>query len=291
MTDGTARWKHALHREGRGARLACLAMRDEGADRQSVTEEQRRQAGCLAPSRFAVRMGVAVCEEPFRRARLAADRSGRARSGRSHRWRTSAGATRLDDRVLRRLAEAGRAGNRSRGGAAPRCGRRRVWDRHRRCPCQSHRTTRCPTSTRWTTSRPSTGTTGSAPTAPRGAIRSPRCARALAAQNLPDAPHRRRDARRPPGCATPASSSAASVPAPPSGVTFMTLEDETGFVNVVLWQRVFDDHAVLARNGVVPRGEREAAVRIGGSSTSWPTRSGRRRFPARPPTAGSRDFH
>jgi error-prone DNA polymerase len=32
-----------------------------------------------------------------------------------------------------------------------------------------------------------------------------------------------------------------------SGVTFMTMEDETGFVNVVIWARVFDDHAVLVR--------------------------------------------
>ena len=38
--------KHALNREGRGARVA---RRDEGADRQSVTEEQRRYAGCMAP--------------------------------------------------------------------------------------------------------------------------------------------------------------------------------------------------------------------------------------------------
>jgi len=31
------------------------------------------------------------------------------------------------------------------------------------------------------------------------------------------------------------------------GVTFMTLEDETGFVNVVLWPRVFARHATLAK--------------------------------------------
>jgi error-prone DNA polymerase len=30
-------------------------------------------------------------------------------------------------------------------------------------------------------------------------------------------------------------------------VTFMTLEDETGFVNLVVWKQVFDEHAVLAR--------------------------------------------
>jgi error-prone DNA polymerase len=36
-------------------------------------------------------------------------------------------------------------------------------------------------------------------------------------------------------------------PGTASGVVFMTLEDETGFVNVVLWQRVFEAHAVMAR--------------------------------------------
>ncbi len=36
-------------------------------------------------------------------------------------------------------------------------------------------------------------------------------------------------------------------PGTASGVTFMTLEDETGFVNVVLWERVFDAHAVIAK--------------------------------------------
>jgi error-prone DNA polymerase len=36
-------------------------------------------------------------------------------------------------------------------------------------------------------------------------------------------------------------------PATASGVTFMTLEDETGFVNVVLWKQVFDRYALLAK--------------------------------------------
>jgi error-prone DNA polymerase len=36
-------------------------------------------------------------------------------------------------------------------------------------------------------------------------------------------------------------------PATASNVTFMTLEDETGFVNLVLWERVFDAFPVLAR--------------------------------------------
>ena len=32
-----------------------------------------------------------------------------------------------------------------------------------------------------------------------------------------------------------------------SGVTFLTLEDETGFVNVVIWRRVFEAHSALIR--------------------------------------------
>jgi error-prone DNA polymerase len=36
-------------------------------------------------------------------------------------------------------------------------------------------------------------------------------------------------------------------PATASGVTFMTLEDETGFVNLVVWTQVFEQYAVLAR--------------------------------------------
>ena len=37
-------------------------------------------------------------------------------------------------------------------------------------------------------------------------------------------------------------------PATAAGVTFMTLEDETGFVNVVVWQQVFEAYAVVARS-------------------------------------------
>ena len=36
-------------------------------------------------------------------------------------------------------------------------------------------------------------------------------------------------------------------PGTASGVTFMTLEDETGFANIVFWKQVFDDFSVLAR--------------------------------------------
>ena len=36
-------------------------------------------------------------------------------------------------------------------------------------------------------------------------------------------------------------------PGTASGVTFFTLEDETGFVNLVVWKQVFDRHAALAK--------------------------------------------
>jgi DNA polymerase III alpha subunit len=37
-------------------------------------------------------------------------------------------------------------------------------------------------------------------------------------------------------------------PGTAKGVVFLTLEDETGFVNVVVWQRVFDEFAVLIKS-------------------------------------------
>jgi len=36
-------------------------------------------------------------------------------------------------------------------------------------------------------------------------------------------------------------------PGTAGGVVFMTLEDETGFVNVVIWESVFQKYAVLAK--------------------------------------------
>jgi error-prone DNA polymerase len=40
-------------------------------------------------------------------------------------------------------------------------------------------------------------------------------------------------------------------PGTASGVTFFTLEDETGFVNVVVWKRVFDQHVALAKTAAL----------------------------------------
>ena len=79
-------------------------------------------------------------------------------------------------------------------------------------------------------------------------------------------------------------------PATASSVTFMTLEDETGFVNVVVWKRVFDEHAVLARTasflGVTGKLQSESGVVHIVADALWTPE-----ITARPPTAGSRDFH
>ncbi|MBL4688285.1 MAG: error-prone DNA polymerase, partial [Nannocystaceae bacterium] len=40
-------------------------------------------------------------------------------------------------------------------------------------------------------------------------------------------------------------------PGTASGVTFFTLEDETGFVNLVVWQTTFEKHAILAKTALV----------------------------------------
>ena len=79
-------------------------------------------------------------------------------------------------------------------------------------------------------------------------------------------------------------------PATASSVTFMTLEDETGFVNVVVWKRVFDEHAVLVRTasflGVTGKLQSEAGVVHIVVDALWAPE-----IAVRPPSAGSRDFH
>jgi error-prone DNA polymerase len=79
-------------------------------------------------------------------------------------------------------------------------------------------------------------------------------------------------------------------PGTASGVTFMTLEDESGFVNLVIWKQVFDAHAVLARTatllGVTGRLQSEQGVVHVIAERLW--------LPdvdAAPATGGSRDFH
>ncbi|GAB4264660.1 MAG: error-prone DNA polymerase [Deferrisomatales bacterium] len=78
-------------------------------------------------------------------------------------------------------------------------------------------------------------------------------------------------------------------PATAAGVTFLTLEDETGFVNVVVWKKVFDRHAVLAKTasflGVSGTLQAQHGVVHLVAERLWEPR-----LPLRPETAGSRDF-
>ena len=112
---------------------------------------------------------------------------------------------------------------------------------------------------------------------------------ALAAQNLPDA---RAVAAMPDGRRVRYAGLVIcrQRPGTASGVTFMTLEDETGFVNLVIWKQVFDDYAVLARTasflGVSGKLQSESGVVHVVADALWTPE-----IPARPPTAGSRDFH
>jgi error-prone DNA polymerase len=53
-------------------------------------------------------------------------------------------------------------------------------------------------------------------------------------------------------------------PGTATGVTFYTLEDETGFVNLVVWRPTFEKYSVLARTavflGVTGKIQRESGV-------------------------------
>ena len=79
-------------------------------------------------------------------------------------------------------------------------------------------------------------------------------------------------------------------PATASGTVFMTLEDETGFVNLVLWTRVFDENSILARTasflGVTGRIQSEKGVVHVVVEKLWTPQ-----VRATPATTGSRDFH
>jgi error-prone DNA polymerase len=79
-------------------------------------------------------------------------------------------------------------------------------------------------------------------------------------------------------------------PTTASGVVFMTLEDETGFVNVVLWSRVFEARPLLARTasflGVAGRVQAQGGVvHLVAEDLFAPSVS------RRPPEAESYDFH
>ena len=70
----------------------------------------------------------------------------------------------------------------------------------------------------------------------------------------------------------------------------MTLEDETGFVNLVIWTRVFDRYAILAKTasflGVTGKLEaRDGVVHVIADELWAP------RLNVQPQHGGSRDFH
>jgi error-prone DNA polymerase len=79
-------------------------------------------------------------------------------------------------------------------------------------------------------------------------------------------------------------------PSTAKGVVFMTLEDETGFVNVVLWKDVFDRYALLAKTssflGVTGKIQRESNVVHVVAESLWEPESLRS-----PAGVRSRDFH
>ena len=82
-------------------------------------------------------------------------------------------------------------------------------------------------------------------------------------------------------------------PGTASGVVFMTLEDETGFVNLILWPDVFERHRQLARTlsllGASGRMEsQDGAAHLVVDSLFRPEIPG---TPRKPPTLPSRDFH
>jgi error-prone DNA polymerase len=79
-------------------------------------------------------------------------------------------------------------------------------------------------------------------------------------------------------------------PGTASGVTFFTLEDETGFVNLVVWRKVFTQFAALARTqqflGVSGKIQRQDGVVHIVVDEMWTPEIVRR-----PASGGSRDFH
>jgi error-prone DNA polymerase len=79
-------------------------------------------------------------------------------------------------------------------------------------------------------------------------------------------------------------------PGTSTGVTFYTLEDETGFVNLVVWRPVFEKYSVLARSavllGVTGRVQSENGVVHLIADALWDPR-----LPVRPEGASTRSFH
>jgi error-prone DNA polymerase len=79
-------------------------------------------------------------------------------------------------------------------------------------------------------------------------------------------------------------------PGTAAGVVFMTLEDETGFVNVVVWKQVFEDYQVLVKStaflGITGKLQvQEGVVHLIAEKLWIP------RLDAEPAATRSRDFH
>jgi error-prone DNA polymerase len=79
-------------------------------------------------------------------------------------------------------------------------------------------------------------------------------------------------------------------PGTASGVVFMTLEDETGFVNVVVWSKIFEQFAVLIKTsaflGVTGKLQVQDGVTHVIADAFWTPP-----ITVRPESGGSRDFH
>jgi error-prone DNA polymerase len=79
-------------------------------------------------------------------------------------------------------------------------------------------------------------------------------------------------------------------PGTAKGVVFMTLEDETGFVNVVIWKNVFKKFTVIAKTasflGVTGKIQSDSGVVHLVAESLWDPTTRRR-----PRRRGSRDFH
>jgi error-prone DNA polymerase len=79
-------------------------------------------------------------------------------------------------------------------------------------------------------------------------------------------------------------------PGTAGGVVFMTLEDETGFVNVVLWERIFEQYVTLAKTasflGITGKLQVEHEVVHLVAEELWSPR-----LRATPASVPSRDFH
>ncbi len=79
-------------------------------------------------------------------------------------------------------------------------------------------------------------------------------------------------------------------PGTAKGVVFMTLEDETGFVNLVLWQNVFEKYQVVAKTtaflGVTGTLQVESNVVHVVAESLWTPNLERT-----PPSQKSRNFH